>query len=31
MEAVTAGDMWSIVYESASGHPEGELPIEYGR
>eukprot|EP00904_Undaria_pinnatifida_P007854 jgi/Undpi1/4199/HiC_scaffold_16.g07566.m1 len=31
MEAVTAGEMWSIVYEATSGFPEGELPIEHGR
>ncbi|CAM9117745.1 unnamed protein product, partial [Laminaria digitata] len=30
MEAVTAGEMWSIVYEAASGFPDGELPIEHG-
>lgn len=31
MEAVTAGEMWSIIYEGASGFGEGELPIEHGR
>lgn len=31
LEAVTASEMWSIVYEAASGHAEGELPIEHGR
>lgn len=31
MEAVTGSEMWSIVYEGASGYAEGELPIEHGR
>lgn len=31
MEAVTAGEMWSIIYEGVSGFGEGELPIEHGR
>ncbi|CAM9156617.1 unnamed protein product, partial [Hapterophycus canaliculatus] len=31
MEAVTAGEMWSIIYEGASGFVEGALPIEHGR
>lgn len=31
MEAVTAGEMWSIIYEGVSGYGEGELPIEHGR
>lgn len=31
MEAVTAGEMWSIIYEGVSGYAEGELPIEHGR
>lgn len=31
MEAVTAGEMWSIIYEGVSGFAEGELPIEHGR
>ncbi|CAM9743876.1 unnamed protein product, partial [Discosporangium mesarthrocarpum] len=31
MEAVTAGEMWSIIYEGSSGYKEGELPIEHGR
>lgn len=30
-EAVTGSEMWSIVYEGASGYAEGELPIEHGR
>ncbi|CAN0426315.1 unnamed protein product, partial [Ectocarpus sp. 12 AP-2014] len=31
MEAVTAGEMWSIIYEGVSGFAEGDLPIEHGR
>ncbi|CAM9382820.1 unnamed protein product, partial [Choristocarpus tenellus] len=31
MEAVTAGEMWSIIYEGTSGFKEGCLPIEHGR
>lgn len=31
MEAVTAGEMWSVIYEGATGYSEGELPIEHGR
>lgn len=31
MEAVTAGEMWSVVYEGVSGFPDGELPIAHGR
>eukprot|EP00903_Cladosiphon_okamuranus_P013311 g12406.t1 len=31
MEAVTAGEMWSIIYEGVSGYGEGDLPIEHGR
>ncbi|CAM9717332.1 unnamed protein product [Chrysoparadoxa australica] len=31
MEAVTAGEMWSVVYEGLAGYPEGKLPVEHGR
>jgi serine/threonine protein kinase len=29
-QAVTAGEMWSVVYEALTGYPEGRLPIEHG-
>lgn len=29
-QAVTAGEMFSIVYEGLTGHREGQLPIEHG-
>ena len=31
LDAVSAAEMWSIIYEGTSGYPEGGLPIEHGR
>lgn len=31
LEAVGAGEMWSVIYESLSGYSEGRLPIDHGR
>ncbi|KAG5177179.1 camp-dependent protein kinase catalytic subunit [Tribonema minus] len=28
-EAVTAGEMWSVIYEGITGHKEGRLPINH--